>query len=101
MKAIELKYKTKQSAEENRHKILLQETEEAHRRWNEENEVLVSSHQKYLQELTKEYESKLVFEQKQQREIRIEKERLQVQFDGLRNDTEGDGDREIAEMKIR
>ncbi len=101
LKSIELKYKTKQSAEENRHKILLQETEEAHRRWNEENEVLVNSHQKYLQELTKEYESKLVFEQKQQREIRVEKERLQVQFDGLRNDTENDGDREVADMKIR
>jgi hypothetical protein len=101
LKGIELKYKTKQSAEENRHKILLQETEEAHRRWNEENEVLVNSHQKYLQELTKEYESKLVFEQKQQREIRVEKDRLQVQYDGLRNDTENDGDREVAEMKIR
>jgi hypothetical protein len=43
--------------------VLQEETEDAHARWNEENTALVESHQKYLQELTVEYEEKLLAEQ--------------------------------------
>jgi hypothetical protein len=68
-KSIELKYKTKQNAEENRHRVLQEESEFAHSRWNEENSTLVESHQKYLQELTVEYEEKLLGEQFGQRDL--------------------------------
>jgi hypothetical protein len=56
---LEKKYKSKYNAEENRHKLLMEETLEAHKKWNEENELLVLSHQKYLSELTEDYDFKL------------------------------------------
>ena len=78
LKTIEFKYKTKQNAEENRHRLLQEETEDAHKRWNEENRALVDSHQKYLQELTIEYEEKLLSEQHKQKNLSREKESLKV-----------------------
>lgn len=80
MKTIEFKYKTKQNAEENRHRLLVEETEDAHKRWNEENRALVESHQKYLQELTIEYEEKLLAEQHKQKQLSREKESLKVKL---------------------
>lgn len=80
LKTIEFKYKTKQNAEENRHRLLVEETEDAHKRWNEENRALVESHQKYLQELTIEYEEKLLAEQHKQKQLSREKEALKVMF---------------------
>jgi hypothetical protein len=69
LKNMELKYKTKQNSEENRHKLLKEETDSAYRRWNEENQLLVESHQKYLQELTLEYEEKFLAEQIASKEL--------------------------------
>lgn len=40
-------------------------------RWNEENEVLIKSHQQYLQDLTLDYERRLLTEQSQQKEIQV------------------------------
>jgi hypothetical protein len=51
---------------------------DAHKRWNEENRALVESHQKYLQELTVEYEEKLLAEQHKQKQLSREKESLKV-----------------------
>lgn len=51
---------------------------DAHKRWNEENRALVESHQKYLQELTIEYEEKLLAEQHKQKQLSREKEALKV-----------------------
>jgi WD40 repeat protein len=98
---LEKKYKNKYNAEENRHKLLMEETSEAHKKWIEENELLILSHQKYLQELTEDYEFKLTQEQKQQKEIQKDKESLQINYEFMKNETENDGDREVAEMKIR
>jgi phage terminase Nu1 subunit (DNA packaging protein) len=55
-------------------------TADAHKRWNEENRALVESHQKYLQELTIEYEEKLLAEQHKQKQLSREKEGLKVRF---------------------
>ena len=49
-----------------------------HRKWNEENQALVESHQSYLQTLTAEYEDKLLTEHSAQRRLQAEKEALQV-----------------------
>ena len=59
IKQTEAKYKTKINAESNRQKQLMEETEETHKRWNDENRALVESHQRYLQELGDDYEEKL------------------------------------------
>lgn len=101
LRLIEFKYKTKQNQEENRYKQLQEESEEAHRRWNDENRTLVESHQKYLQELTLDYEEKLLSEQHLQKSILVEKDSLKVTFNVAQQDTEIDGDHEVAEMKIR
>jgi hypothetical protein len=53
---------------------------DAHKRWNEENRALVESHQKYLQELTIEYEEKLLAEQHKQKQLSREKEGLKVRM---------------------
>jgi hypothetical protein len=37
LEGINRKYKTKQAAEENRHLVLSEETNDAHSKWNEEN----------------------------------------------------------------
>lgn len=98
---IEHKYKSKYNAEENRHKMLMEETKEAHERWNEENKLLVQSHQKYMEELSRDYELKIVQEQSSQKEIQVYKERVQVRFESLKTETEFDGDHEVADIKIK
>mmetsp|Transcript_5881 Transcript_5881/g.12968 ORF Transcript_5881/g.12968 Transcript_5881/m.12968 type:complete len:986 (+) Transcript_5881:89-3046(+) len=101
LEGINRKYKAKQAAEENRHRVLSEETNENHSRWNEENTALVQSHQKYLQELSVEYEEKLLAEQVGQRDMLHAKQRHSVVSLSLQVEIEGDGDREVAEMKIR
>ena len=76
--AVEDKYKAKLNAEAVRHRQLAAETEEVHKRWNEENRELVDAHQSHLQSLTAEYELKLSVEQNAQKEMRHEKEVMQV-----------------------
>eukprot|EP01038_Epipyxis_sp_PR26KG_P006512 gene6512-8950_t len=100
LKALEMKYKLKQNAEENRHKLLVDEIGDAQMRWNEENQALVESHQRYLQELTLDYEERLFIEQKAQKNIDKQKEELQVKFGGVQGEIEVDGDSEISEMKL-
>ena len=78
LKTIEFKYKTKQNNEENRLKLLQDEVNESHIRWNNENIALINSHQKYLQELTIEYEEKLLNEQNKQKILSREKDSLKV-----------------------
>lgn len=78
LKQLEFKYKTKQNAEDLRYKSLLDETDIAHRRWNEENQLLVESHQKFIQELTLEYEDKFLAEQVGVKDVGMEREGLNV-----------------------
>ena len=78
LRDIDTKYKTKISAESNRHKSLLLEIEDIHKRWNEDNRALVESHQLYLRELTEDYEAKLHEEQSIQKSLLEEKELTQV-----------------------
>ena len=101
LRLIEFKYKTKINQEEHRYKLLQEEIDEAHKRWNDENGSLVESHQKYLQELTVEYEEKLLTEQLAQKHLLVDKEGMKVGHNGLQQDTEVDGDHEVAELKIR
>jgi len=101
LRLIEFKYKTKINQEEHRFKLLQEEIDEAHKRWNDENGALVESHQKYLQELTVEYEEKLLTEQLAQKNLLVDKEGMRVGHNSLQQDTEVDGDHEVAELKIR
>jgi adenylate kinase len=73
--------------EENRHAVLVRETEDTNRRWDEENKALVESHQAYLRQMTHMYEEKLRIEQSIQREAQKAKELLQVEFNIGRENT--------------
>lgn len=98
---IEVKYHAKIEAENNRYKVLGKEVEEMHRQWNEENKLLVESHEKYILELTEEYEDKLNAEQLQQKKMLEDKEGLLVVHSDVKNKTELDAEMEIEELKTR
>jgi hypothetical protein len=76
--SIESKARAKVITEENRHAVLVRDTEETNRRWDEENKTLVSSHQKHLKEMAAAYETKLKAEKTLQKETMKAKELLQV-----------------------
>lgn len=81
--------------------MLLQETKEAHDRWNEENRLLVQSHQKFMETISSDYELKIINEQHVTKDIQLFKSKISVFNDGLQQETENQGDVEIADLKIR
>lgn len=101
IRQMEGKYKQKYNSEENRHKMLFNETKEAHDRWNEENRLLVQSHQKFMETISADYELKIINEQYVTKDIQLFKSKISVLNDQLQQETENQGDTEIADLKIR
>lgn len=68
-------------------------------RWDEQNSLLVESHERLVQELTDEYEYKLQEEQLALQRVRDEKDDLLHELEETRRQVEEDADQEIEELK--
>lgn len=70
-------------------------------RWDEQNALLVESHERVIQELTEEYETKLHDEHMNLQGLQQEREELEREFEEIKRQLEEDADREIEELKER
>lgn len=68
-------------------------------RWDEQNAVLVESHERVLAEVTEEYEAKLADEQLALERVVEEKEGQGREFEEVKLQLEEDADKEIEDMK--
>ena len=77
----------------------MEEKELLNERWDEQNSLLVESHERLVQELTDEYEYKLQEEQLALQRIKDEKDELMRELEETRKQVEEDADQEIEEHK--
>ena len=77
----------------------MEEKELLNERWDEQNSLLVESHERLVQELTDEYEYKLQEEQLALQRIKDEKDELMRELEETRKQVEEDADQEIEELK--
>ncbi|KIY91646.1 WD repeat-containing protein 65 [Monoraphidium neglectum] len=82
-----------------RYSSLLQEKEALNERWDEQNALLVESHERVIAELTEEYEAKLAEEALAKEALRQEKEGLEREFAEVKRQMEEDADCEIEDLK--
>lgn len=70
-------------------------------RWDEQNALLVESHERVIQEITEEYETKLQEEHVNLEKLIQDREESEREFDEIKHQLEEDADREIEELKDR
>lgn len=86
-------------AEVERYQQLAQEKEALNERWDEQNSLLVESHERVIAELTEDYEAKLAEESLRLEHLLSEKAELEREFEEIKRQLEEDADREIEELK--
>eukprot|EP00967_Tisochrysis_lutea_P113131 scaffold179357_cov19-Tisochrysis_lutea.AAC.5 len=86
-------------AEVERFQQLAQEKEALNERWDEQNSLLVESHERVIAELTEDYEAKLAEESLRLEQLLTEKTELEREFEEIKRQLEEDADREIEELK--
>ena len=82
-----------------RYHALQQEKELLNERWDEQNALLVESHERVILELTEEYEEKLQEEQVSLHTVQQEKSEAAREFEETKRQLEEDADREIDALK--
>ena len=92
-------YKSKIDAEVARYNELEDERDRLNREWDEKNEMVVESHQTYIQDLTESYEQKLRQEDEERQKIAEQKELLMRGFADRKKSIDDDADREIEDYK--
>ena len=92
-------YKSKIDAEVARYNELEDERDRLNREWDEKNEMVVESHQTYIQDLTESYEQKLRQEEEERQKIAEQKELLMRGFADRKKSIDDDADREIEDYK--
>ena len=80
-------------AEVERFQALSQEKELLNERWDEQNSLLVESHERVIAELTEDYESKLADEALKMEQLQTEKAELEREFEEIKRQLEEDADR--------
>ena len=92
-------YKSKIDGEVARYNELEDERDRLNREWDEKNEMVVESHQTYIQDLTESYEQKLRQEEEERQKIAEQKELLMRGFADRKKSIDDDADREIEDYK--
>ena len=76
-----------------RYQELMQEKELLNQKWDEQNALLVESHERVIQELTEEYEAKLQEEQLTLSRQQQQRDDLEREFEEIKKQLEEDADR--------
>jgi hypothetical protein len=91
--ALDSQYQAKIMSEVERYQALLQEKELLNQKWDEQNALLVESHERVIQELTEEYEAKLLDEQMSLSRQQQQREDSEREFEEIKKQLEEDADR--------
>jgi chromosome segregation ATPase len=101
MTEMDMSYKHKIQLEKDRYEVLVSQKEKMQSDWDEQNKFLVESHEKYVEDVVNDYETKIEREQTLRGTLRKDRQTLLEDFAGAKDMHEEDARLEIQSLKTK